>query len=56
MTGPALDGSFATPESRRRERRWQTAGLAILAGLVAAALVGQLGDDGQRAEARADGE
>lgn len=46
MSGLGLDGSFATPESRRRERRWQTAGLAILAGLVVAALVGQLGDRG----------
>jgi uncharacterized membrane protein YcaP (DUF421 family) len=44
MSSATLQGSFATPEARRRERRWQSAGLVVLALLVAAALVGLIGD------------
>jgi len=41
-----LEGVFATADIRRRERRWQAAGLAVLGTLVAAALAGRVGDAG----------
>lgn len=43
MANSTLQGSFATPEARRRERRWQSAGLAMLTLLVSAALLGLIG-------------
>lgn len=44
MASGTLHGTFASPEVRRRERRWQSAGLLALTALVAAALVGLVGD------------
>lgn len=41
-----LHGSFATPEGRRRERRWQAAGLGVLSLLVGGALIGLFGERG----------
>lgn len=38
-----LEGTFATPARRRRERRWQAAGLLALALLVGAAIAGLVG-------------
>lgn len=43
MASAALEGSFATRSHRRRERRWQEAGLVVLFLLVGAALVGVVG-------------
>lgn len=39
-----LDGEFATPAVRRRERRWQAAGLGCLLAVLGAALAGLVGD------------
>ena len=46
MPEAALDGTFASPAMRRRERRWQAVGAAILAALVFAALAGVVGERG----------
>lgn len=46
MSTATLHGTFATPARRRRERRWQAAGLAILAVLVGAAVLGYVGERG----------
>ena len=46
MAASPLDGAFATAAVRRRERRWQLAGLAVLLALVGAALVGLVGEAG----------
>lgn len=43
MASDTLQGSFATPSHRRRERRWQAAGLVVLLVLVGAALLGMVG-------------
>jgi uncharacterized membrane protein YcaP (DUF421 family) len=42
MTVHGLDGTFATGRQRRVERRWQRLGVALLAGVVGAALVGAI--------------
>ena len=44
--GVPLDGTFATAAVRRRERRWQMAGLAALVALIGAALGGAIGGPG----------
>ncbi len=46
MAASPLDGAFATAAVRRRERRWQLAGLAALLALVGAGLVGVVGEAG----------
>jgi uncharacterized membrane protein YcaP (DUF421 family) len=46
MAHADLDGSFATADARRRERRWQHAGLVALVLLLAAALFGVVGQRG----------
>lgn len=46
MASAPLEGSFATPAVRRRERRWQLAGMAALIALIGAALVGVVGEAG----------
>jgi uncharacterized membrane protein YcaP (DUF421 family) len=39
-----LQGTFASDQMRRRERRWQRAGLLVLAAVVGAALAGLVGN------------
>jgi len=46
MAGFPLEGAFATADVRRRERRWQAAGLVALLALVVAGLFGLVGDAG----------
>jgi Protein of unknown function (DUF421) len=46
MAGSPLDGTFASADLRRRERRWQVAGVAALLALIAAALFGLVGEAG----------
>jgi uncharacterized membrane protein YcaP (DUF421 family) len=44
METPVLDGTFATDRLRRAEHRWQRLGVAVLGGIVVAALAGLIGE------------